>query len=301
MSCPLLRRRSSAELRTLRRGLPVVASSLALACASLASCPSAAQWVGYETTGVPRKSDGSVDMSATSPRLSDGKPDFSGIWTTADRSRPTNGGDSASDGNDLTSSRYMANFGVDMPGGLPYQPWQIPVVQQRTANNALDDPHIRCLPDNFLRAYGLPHLLKFVHKPDLLIVLNEMNAGYRQVFTDARPLPDDPSPSWQGYSSARWSGDTLVIDTIGLRDDTWIDWNGSVVTEAAKVREEIRRPDFGHLEIKVTVDDPKAYTRPWSATLRQRVVVDAELIDEICLENEKFAERTKDLASPQND
>jgi len=183
----------------------------------------------------------------------------------------------------------MRDIGVDI-GGLPYQPWLIPIVKERTANEAIDDPHIRCLPDNFLRAYGLPHLLKFVHTSQLLVVLNEMNAGYRQVFTDGRPLPKDPNPSWQGYSSANWSGDTLVIDTIGLRDDTWIDWNGSVLTEAAKVREEIRRPDFGHLEIRVTVDDPKAYTKPWTVTLKQRIVVDAELIDEICLENEKFEE-----------
>ena len=122
------------------------------------------------------------------------------------------------------------------------------IVKERTDNLAIDDPHIRCLPDNFIRAYGMPHLLKFVHTPDLLVMLNEMNAGYRQVFTDARPLPEDPSPSWQGYSSGKWSGDTLVIDTIGLRDDTWIDWNGSVVTQSAKVREQIRRPDFGHIE-----------------------------------------------------
>jgi hypothetical protein len=182
----------------------------------------------------------------------------------------------------------MSNIGVDLPGGLPYQPWLVPIVKERTANDAIDDPHIRCLPDNFLRAYGLPHLLKFVHTPGLLVVLNEMNAGYRQVFTDGRPLPKDPNPSWQGYSSAKWSGDTLVVDTIGLRDDTWIDWNGSVLTEAARVREEIRRPEFGYLEIRATVDDPKAYTKPWTVTLRQRIVVDTELVDEICLENEKF-------------
>jgi hypothetical protein len=265
--------------------------------AALAAPPAAAQWVGYPTAGAPRKADGTVDMAAPAPRLTDGKPDLSGIWTTADRRDAAAGTDTASDGNDISSSRYMANFGAEMPGGLPYQPWQLPIVKERTANNALDDPHIRCLPDNFLRAYGLPHLLKFVHKPDLLVVLNEMNAGYRQVFTDARALPDAPTPAWQGYSSAKWSGDTLVIDTIGLRDDTWIDWNGSVVTEAAKVREEVRRPDFGHLEIKVTVDDPKAYTKPWTVTLRQRIVVDAELIDEICLENETFAERTNELKS----
>ena len=96
----------------------------------------------------------------------------------------------------------------------------------------------------------MPHLLKFVHKPGLLVVLNEVDAGYRQIFTDARSLPDDPNPSWQGYSSGRWSGDTLIIDTIGLRDDTWIDWNGSVVTKQPN-RERIRRPDYGHLAIEV--------------------------------------------------
>jgi hypothetical protein len=258
----------------------------------------AAQWLSYPTPGVPRKADGKVDMTAPAPRLANGKPDLSGLWMTAEPNRGAGRGtqppakpvDEPGDQRNITASRQMRDIGVDLPGGLPYQPWLVPIVKERTANEAIDDPHIRCLPDNFLRAYGLPHLLKFVHTPNLLIVLNEMNAGYRQVFTDGRPLPKDPNPSWQGYSSATWSGDTLVIDTIGLRDDTWIDWNGSVLTEAAKVREEIRRPDFGHLEVRVTVDDPKAYTRPWTVTLRQRIVVDTELIDEICLENEKFEE-----------
>ncbi|HET7130816.1 MAG TPA: hypothetical protein VFJ95_01155 [Gammaproteobacteria bacterium] len=272
---------------------------MSLLGAIAAASPAAAQWVGYPTASVPRKADGTVNMAGPAPRLPDGKPDFSGIWTTADRKAEA--ADVASDGNDISSSRYMTNFGAEMPGGLPYQAWLVPIVKERTANLAIDDPHIRCLPDNFLRAYGLPHMLKFVHKPGILVVLNEMNAGYRQVFTDARRLPDDPSPAWQGYSSAKWSGDTLVIDTIGLRDDTWIDWNGSVVTESAKVREEMRRPDYGHLEIKVTVDDPKAYTKPWSVTLHQRIVVDAELIDEVCLENEQFAQHTGSLREPPQD
>jgi hypothetical protein len=271
-----------------RRYLPLVTAAVVILASSLAPAPAAAQWIGYPTAGVPRKADGTVDMQAPAPRMPSGKPDFSGIWIS---DRTPEGEETPSDGFNLPSSRHMANIGVDLPGGLPYQPWLIPIVEERTANQAIDDPHIRCLPDNFLRAYGLPHMLKFVHTADLLVVLNEMNAGYRQVFTDGRPLPEDPSPSWQGYSSATWSGDTLVVDTIGVRDDTWIDWNGSVLTEAAKVREEIRRPDFGHLEIRVTVDDPRAYTKPWTVTLRQRIVVDAELIDEICLENEQFVER----------
>ena len=275
----------------------------------LLSTPLAAQWFKYPTAGVPRKADGTVNMAAPTPRLADGKPDLSGLWMTGEPNRPTGAlsspatqaaagaapvaADKPGDPTAITASRHMANIGVDIPGGLPYQPWLVPIVKERTANNAVGDPHIRCLPDNFLRAYGLPHMLKFVHTPSLLIVLNEMNAGYRQVFTDARPLPVNPNPTWQGYSSAKWSGDTLVIDTIGLRDDTWIDWNGSVLTESAKVREQIRRPDFGHLEIQVTVDDPKAYTKPWNVTLKQRIVVDTELIDEICLENEQFLQHVK--------
>jgi hypothetical protein len=278
----------------------------------LVSTQLAAQWMKYPTAGVPRKADGKVDMSAPSPRMADGKPDFSGIWTTGEPNvrrtgglsspkeaagprepQSPNDGQSPGDASAITASRQMANIGVDLPGGLPYQPWLVPIVKERTDNLAKDDPHIRCLPDTFLRAYGLPHLLKFVHTRNLLVVLNEMNAGYRQVFTDARPLPEDPTPSWQGYSSGRWSGDTLVIDTIGVRDDTWIDWNGSVLTEAGKVREQIRRPDFGHLEIQVTVDDPKAYTKPWTVTLKQRIVVDTELIDEICLENEQSLQHLK--------
>lgn len=249
--------------------------------------PAWAQWIGYPTADVPRHADGSVNMEAPVPRLPDGKPDLSGIWIS-DNTKP--GQATPSDGFSLTSSRHMANLGVDMPDGLPYQEWLKPIVKERTDNLAINDPHIRCLPDNFLRAYGLPHMLKFVHKGDLLVVLNEMNAGYRQVFLDGRALPDDPNPSLQGYSSATWSGDTLVIDTIGVKDDTWIDWNGSVLTEHAKVREEISRPDYGHLQVRVTVDDPVAYTKPWSVTLKQRLVVDAELIDEICLENERFVE-----------
>jgi hypothetical protein len=248
-----------------------------------------AQWVRYPTAGVPRKADGSVNMAAPAPRLADGKPDFSGIWTTAEPRAPEGepGPDDRPANTDAFSgSRQMRNLGVDLPGGLPYQPWLVPIVQERIANGAKDDPHVRCFPDHFLRAYGMPFLQKFVHTPGLLVVLTERNAAYRQVFTDGRPLPEDPNPSWQGYSSARWSGDTLVVDTIGMRDDTWIDWNGSVLTEAARVREQIRRPDYGHLEIQVTVDDPKAYTKPWTVTIRQHIAVDVELLDAVCLENE---------------
>ncbi|MBV8845928.1 MAG: DoxX family protein [Bryobacterales bacterium] len=280
------------------RSRALVAAALVLLGTLFASPRLGAQWLKYPTAGVPRKANGAVNMSAPAPRMADGKPDLSGIWTTGEPARGTGLGRAndevtPADPSGITASRQMANIGVDFPGGLPYQPWLVPIVSERTANLAKDDPHIKCLPDNFLRAYGLPHLLKFVQTPNLLVVLNEMNAGYRQVFTDARLLPQDPTPSWQGYSSGRWSGDTLFVETIGIRDDTWVDWNGSVLTTAAKVREQFRRPDFGHLEIQVTVDDPKAYTKPWTVTLKERIVVDTELVDEICLENEQSLKHMK--------
>jgi hypothetical protein len=309
---PCLSRPWIPKLRIGRRYQGLLTAALVILGTPLASSHLAAQWLKYPTAGVPRKADGKVDMAALTPRLADGKPDFSGIWTTGEPyDRRAHGLSSPkdlpgprdpqsspealtpADPTAIVGSRQMANIGVDLPGGLPYQPWLVPIVKERTDNLAKEDPHIRCLPDNFLRAYGMPHLLKFVHTPSLLVMLNELNAGYRQVFTDARPLPKDPNPSLQGYSSGKWSGDTLVIDTIGVRDDTWIDWDGSVLTESAKVREQIRRPDFGHLDIQVTVDDLKAYTKPWTVTLKQRIVVDTELIDEICAENEQSLKHMK--------
>ena len=264
-----------------------------------------AQWFKYPSPRAPRAANGEVDLTAAAPRLANGKADLSGVWMTAEPACVIRGTLPVSEllkiipaskkcpPRTASFSRQSFNLGIDMPGGLPYQPWLAKLVDERTANQAIDDPHIRCLPDPFLRAYGLPHYLKFIQTPDILVMLNEYNGVYRQVFTDGRPLPEAPNPSWQGYSTGTWSDDTLVIDTIGFRDDLWIDWGGSVITENAKVRERIRRPDFGHLEIEVTVDDPKAYTKPWTVTLRQQFASDTELIDEICAEGERFVEKLK--------
>ena len=266
---------------------------------------SGAQWFAYPSPRAPRTSGGEIDLAAPAPRMANGKPDLSGVWMTGEPACVIRGTASVADLLKLlppsrtcppktaSFSRQSVNLGIDMPGGLPYQPWLAALVEQRIANQAIDDPHIRCLPDVFLRAYGLPHYLKFVQSPDLLVMLNEYNGIYRQVFTDGRPLPGSPNPSWQGYSVGTWMDDTLVINSNGFRDDLWIDWDGSMITEAAKVRERIHRTDFGHLEIEVTVDDSKAYTRPWSVTLRQQFAADTELIDEICAEGEKFSKQLK--------
>ena len=246
-----------------------------------------AQWLKYPTAGVPVTADGKPNLAAPTPKAVDGKPDFSGIWLSGNTNCRNQDPNSLVCGAELPFGREGMNFGVSLPGGLPYQPWLAALVKERTANRGKDDPHIVCLPDTFLRNYSLPHMVKFVQTPGLLVMLDELNANYRQIFLDNRPLPQDPSPSWQGYSSAKWDGDTLVVSSNGFRDDLWIDNNGSVITSAAKVEERIRRPDYGHLDVQVTVDDPKAYTKPWTVTLHQRIVLGTELVDEICLENQK--------------
>ena len=173
--------------------------------------------------------------------------------------------------------------GPPWPAACRYQAWASEAVKRNVASSSKDDPHGLCLPDTFVRAYGLPHIVKFVQTPRLLVALEEYNAMYRQILLDGRPLPDDPNPTWNGYSVGRWEGDTLVVDSIGFRDDLWLDFRGSPLTSAGKVRERITRPDFGHLNIEVTVDDPKVYTRPWTVTLRQQIIVDTEINEEVCL------------------
>jgi len=258
-----------------------------------------AQWLHYPTPGIPRTPDGKPDLMAATPRTPGGKPDFSGMWLTADGMTCEERDNRFLEcGAELPFSRYGVDINKGVPGGLPYRSETLEIVKKRMAEEGKDDPHARCLPDTFLRSYGLPHIHKIIQLPNLLVVLNEDKASYRQVFVDGRTLPDDPNPAWNGYSSARWDGDTLVIESAGFRDDLWLDVAGNFITSAARIRERISRPSFGYLLIEATVDDPKAYTRPWTINLRQKIVVDTELIEEICLENEKSSERMRGNTAP---
>jgi hypothetical protein len=263
---------------------------------AVAVCTSSAidaQWVKHLTPGIPRTADGRPNLAAPAPRAADGKPDFSGMWITAPANALPCGRGLVECGIELPMSREGGYMGASIPGGLPYQRWAAELVKKNIATSSQDDPHGLCLPDTFLRAYGLPHIVKFIHTSQLLVALEEYNADYRQIFLDGRALPDDLTPSWKGYSVGRWDVDTLVVDSIGFRDDLWLDFRGSPLTSAGRVRERITRPDFGHLNIEVTVDDPKAYTRPWTVRLQQQIIADTEIIDEICLENEKFMRRSR--------
>ena len=276
----------------MRRMMRLIQSTaVALICASGVT---AGQWLHLPTADSPRTADGRPNLAAAPPRLADGRPDFSGIWQSARKIPCTpEFGRFVECGLEIGGSPLALNIGADMPGGLPYQPWAAALVKQRTDDNSKDDPHARCLPDNPPRPYGLPHMTKAVHTPRLLVLLNEVNAMYRQIFIDGRPLPVDPNPSWNGYSSAAWDGDTLVVRTIGFRDGLWLDMAGSPMTDAARMTERIRRPNFGTLEVQITVDDPKAYTRRWTVEMPQKITLDTELIDEMCLENEKSSQRMR--------
>jgi hypothetical protein len=258
------------------------AAKVLLGALGLLSPPLFAQWVNHPTAGIPRTPDGKPNLSAPAPRSPDGHPDLSGLWG-ADINVPC-----PPDGClDLPLNRKFLDIGWGMEGGLPFQPWAAALRKQRSADNNKDAPSTRCLPYSVTEMHTTPLYRKVVQTPALIAILNEQNAFYRQIHLDGRPLPEDPQPAWRGYSTGRWQGDTLVVETSGFRGDQWLDMGGSPLTEAARLTERFRRTDFGHLEIEITLDDPKAYTRPWSTTLNQHLVLDTELLDYICAENEK--------------
>jgi hypothetical protein len=252
----------------------------ALFCAI--SAPVSAQWLKYPTTGVPHKTNGTPNLEAPAPRTTDGRPDFSGMWAPEDnRPCPPEGC------LDMKVPQEFVNIGWSLKDGLPYQPWAADLVKKRLADNGKDDPASHCLPRGVVKGHTTPLFRKIVQIPGLLAILNEANASYRQIFTDGRALPVDPQPSWNGYSSAKWDGNDLVVRTSGFRDETWLDRRGSPMTDAAEMTERFRRVNYGKLQIELTINDPKAYAKPWTVTLNQVIVLDTELLDYICLENEK--------------
>jgi len=284
---------------------------LAIMFACLVPAVVNAQWLRYPTAGVPKGPDGKPDLKAPAPRSPDGHPDFSGVWFSADVvSDPSCPPNDASCIRQEPVSPHLFHIGLrSFPDHLPtidetidllpYQPWAADLVRKRltwqqtmagdTAGGAIIDPHARCLPPNFPRAWDLPQYKKIVQSRGLVVVLHEFQATYRQIFTDGRPLPVDPQPSWNGYSSGHWEGDTLVVETAGFRDDLWLDTSGSPLTDAAHVTERISRVNLGQLHVEVTINDPKAYTRPWTVQMNQALVLDTDLLDDICLENERNA------------
>jgi hypothetical protein len=170
---------------------------------------------------------------------------------------------------------------------LPFQPWAAELRKQRLAENSKDHPDAHCLPLHPVQLHSHPQPRKIIQTPKEVLIIYEANDGLRQIFTDGRPLPVDPQPWWFGYSTGKWDGDTLVVETIGFRDLMWIDEEGTVLTASGKIMERFRRVNYGTLEIEITVDDAKAFTKPWTVKLSQRLIPDTELIEFVCQENNR--------------
>ena len=296
--------------------------ALTVAVSAVATARLSAQWPAFSAPGVPKTADGKIDYKAPAPRTADGKPDLSGVWETApcpecappviDGLSPTPGsGQAAARGNapappaapaapagqggrgrggNPFARNVFGNVGGSTPEGeAPYQPWAKELVQKRMADNSKDNPDAHCLPMGIMQMDSHPYPKKVIQTPtEVLMIYEGSGTTVREIFLDGRPLPkkEDVEPWWNGYSVGHWEGDTLVVETTGLMDDGWLDVRGSPLTSAAKLTERIRRINFGYLEIKVTIDDPKAYTKPFDAIVYSRIMPSAQLSEFVCIDKD---------------
>ena len=235
---------------------------------SALTAPVRAQWLNYPTPGIPRTADGKPNLTAPAPRTPDGKPDLSGVWNKI-------------------SPKYGANIAADLKPE-EVQPWAQTLVQQRRENLGRDSMSAHCLPlgPEYSTA---EQFVKIVQTPALIVILDE-DLTYRQIYMDGRALETDPQPNWMGYSVGHWEGDALVVDSFGFNDRTWLDGAGHPHTEALRVRERYRRPDFGHLELEETLQDPTVYAQPWTVKIEALLGADTGLLEAVCGENNKSLE-----------
>lgn len=236
--------------------------ALAVAAFAIWGSPAAAQWLDYPTPGIPRTPDGKPNLAAPAPRTAEGKPDFSGLWHMAQAAR-----------GELDKAVH----------GIQAQGWAEEVSKKRKDELGRENMTVLCLPLG-PRPDFVPD--RIVQSPGMLVMLFD-DLSYRQVFLDGRPLPKDPNPTWMGYSVGRWDGDTLVIESAGYNDRTWVDSDGHPHSEALHVTERWRRPDFGHLEMERTLEDPKALAGRWVVPVKLELYADTEMLEYVCAENER--------------
>ncbi len=231
--------------------------------------PVHAQWVKVPQANIPRMPDGKPNLSAPAPRLPNGKPDLSGIW------EPNN--------------KYVRDLAADLkPEDVPFQPWAKAVFDERKdGSHSKEDNAAHCLPPGVPRINAAPFPWKIVQTPGFIVIVYEVFNLWRQVFLDGRELAEDATPAWFGFSTGKWDGDTLVVDTKGFNGKAWIDQLGKPSTEALHVIERFRRKDFGHMDIQITIDDPRAYTKPWTVTEQANLLTETELMEFICNENNR--------------
>ena len=238
-----------------------------LAILLLSGIPLFAQWLHYPTPGIPRTPDGKPNLSAPAPRTADGHPDFTGLWSMP--LETANGNIS------------VRNVGDLKPSDI--QPWAQALVRQRSEDFGKDNPRYKCLPEGPGYTTGAGGLKRFVQTGTMMVILSE-DLTFRQIFMDGRPLEADPSSSWMGYAVGHWDGETLVVESAGYNDRTWL-LDGYPHTEKLRITERYRRPDFGHLEIAVTFQDPGAYSKAWTVPVRAALVADTEMLETVCNED----------------
>ena len=242
-----------------------------LAIVIILAAPGFAQWRNNPAKGIPRLPDGKPDLSAPAPKSPDGKPDLAGLW------QPPN--------------THIGDVSRDIkPDELPIQPWAAELYKQRRETESKDDPTGWCVPGGVPRNDLVPYPFKVLHAPGMLVILYEAVHSFRQIFLDGREIPKNANPTWLGYSVGRWEGDTLVVETRGFVENSWLDNFGHPGTEMLHVTERFHRRDFGHLELQFIIDDPKAYTKPWTVNILLTLLPDDELIEYICAENNKDLE-----------
>ena len=231
--------------------------------------PVAAQWLDHPTPALPRTADGKPNLSAPAPRAPDGKPDLSGLWNRM-------------------SPKYSRNIAADLKPG-EVLPWAEALVNERRENLGKGYMNTMCVPfgPSYVTSADTTgaEMMKIIQTPSLIVILNP-DLTYRQVFMDGRALERDPNPAWMGYSVGRWDGDTLVVESNGYNDRTWLDHDGHPHTEALRMTERYRRRDLGHMDVEITFSDPKAYARPWTVAVRAELAADTEMIEFVCGERE---------------
>lgn len=236
-------------------------------CILTAAAPLAAQWPAHPSAAIPRLPDGKMNLSAPTPKTPDGQPDLSGVW--------------------MTNPGYVEDLAKDLkPGDVSFQPWAATLYKHRVDTQSKEDPQARCVLSGVPREDVVPYPFKILNSPGTIVILYEALHSYRQIFMDGRALPKTPNPTYMGYSIGHWDGDTLVVESSGFVGDNWLDNNGHPGTEALRLTERFHRRDFGHIDLGVTIDDPKAYTKPWTVNL-VLTRADTELIEYVCDENEK--------------
>jgi len=233
--------------------------------------------------GAPRTADGKIKMTGPVPRLNS-RPDLSGIWQVQGDPRAPGGlfglGESQ-------NSRYFRDVLSDFkPDERPLTPLGADLLRQHSQPGAFN-PTLNCLPDGVPHGDLLPEPFKIIHSAGVIVMLYEVETTFRQIFTDGRKLPANPSPAWQGYSVGRWEGDTLVIDTAGFNDRGWLDARGTGHSEEMRVEERFHRRDYGHLDLTITITDPKVFTQPIKFSVVEELLPDTDLFEHYCVENER--------------